>query len=84
MPNPSFCPRPGRGGKDVTITGNLESTYDWNEDQWTIPLNVQASKVTRLGSQRASVFGGARVYLDAPDSGPDWGLRMGLTLIYPK
>jgi len=42
------------------------------------------SKVTRIGSQRASVFGGARVYLDAPDGGPDWGLRMGLTLIYPK
>ena len=71
-------------GKGVTITGNLESTYDWNEEQWTIPLNLQASKVTRFGSQRASVFGGARVYLDAPDGGPDWGLRMGLTLIYPK
>ncbi|HVR96841.1 MAG TPA: transporter [Thermoanaerobaculia bacterium] len=71
-------------GKGVTITGNLESTYDWNADQWTIPLNLQASKVVRLGSQRASVFGGARVFLDAPDGGPDWGLRMGLTLIYPK
>jgi hypothetical protein len=71
-------------GQGVTITGNLESTYDWNADQWTIPLNLQASKVTKLGSQSASVFGGARVYLDAPDGGPDWGLRMGLTLIYPK
>ena len=71
-------------GKGVTITGNLESTYDWNAEQWTIPFNLQASKVTKLGSQQASVFGGARVYLDAPDGGPDWGLRMGLTLIYPK
>ena len=71
-------------GKGVTITGNLESTYDWIAEQWTIPLNLQASKVTKLGSQSASVFGGARVYLDAPDGGPDWGLRVGLTLIYPK
>jgi hypothetical protein len=71
-------------GKGVTVTGNLESTYDWNAEQWTIPLNLQASKVTKLGSQRASVFGGARAYLDAPAGGPDWGLRMGLTLIYPK
>jgi hypothetical protein len=71
-------------GQGVTATANFESTYDWVADQWTIPLNLQVSKVTKLGSQRASVFGGARVYLDAPDGGPDWGLRMGLTLIYPK
>jgi len=30
------------------------------------------------------VFGGVRAYLDAPDGGPDWGLRVGLTLIFPK
>jgi hypothetical protein len=71
-------------GKGVTATANLESTYDWNADEWTIPLNLQASKVMKLGSQRASVFGGARAYLDAPDGGPDWGLRIGLTLIFPK
>ena len=71
-------------GKGVTATANLESTYDWNASQWTIPLNLQVSKVTKLGSQRASVFGGGRVYLDAPDGGPDWGLRLGVTLIYPK
>ncbi len=71
-------------GKGVTATANLESTYDWTEDQWTVPLNLQMSKVTKLGAQRASLFGGGRVYLAAPDGGPDWGLRAGLTLIYPK
>jgi hypothetical protein len=71
-------------GQGVTLTANLESTYDWTGEQWTIPLNVLASKVTKLGSTMVSVFGGARVYLDAPDGGPDWGLRMGLTLLYPK
>jgi len=71
-------------GKGMTATANLESTYDWNADQWTIPLNLQVSKVVKLGSQRASVFGGGRAYLDAPDEGPDWGLRLGLTLIFPR
>ncbi len=71
-------------GKGVTATANLESTYDWTEDQWTVPLNLQMSKVTKLGAQRASLFGGGRAYLAAPDGGPDWGLRVGLTLIYPK
>ena len=71
-------------GKGMTATANLESTYDWNDDQWTIPMNLQISKVVKLGSQRASVFCGVRYYLTAPDGGPDWGLRAGLTLIYPK
>jgi hypothetical protein len=32
----------------------------------------------------ASLFGGVRAYLDAPEGGPDWGLRTGLTLLFPK
>ena len=42
------------------------------------------SKVTKLGGQMASIAGGARAYLDKPDGGPDWGLRVVFTLLYPK
>jgi len=31
-----------------------------------------------------SFAGGGRVYLDAPDGGPDWGARFVVTLLYPK
>jgi hypothetical protein len=71
-------------GQGRTATVNLESSYDWESSQWTIPVNVMYSKVTRIGGQMVSIGGGVRVYLDAPDGGPDWGLRFIVTLLYPK
>lgn len=71
-------------GKGQTLSFNFESTYDWESEQWTVPFNVMYSKVTRMGGQMVSFAGGARAYLDAPDNGPDWGLRFVVTLLYPR
>lgn len=71
-------------GKGRTISVNFEATYDWVGEQWTVPFNVSYSKVTKLGGQMISFAGGARAYLDAPDGGPEWGLRFVVTLLYPK
>jgi Putative MetA-pathway of phenol degradation len=64
---------------------NTESLYDWNGEQWTVPLNVSVSKVTKLGSQLVSVGGGLRYWAEAPDGGPE-GLeyRFVFALLYPK
>jgi hypothetical protein len=70
-----------KGGK--TLTFNLESTYDWEHDQWTIPANVVYSKVTRIGSQMVSFAAGGRVYFEQPDGGPEWGVRFVVTLLLP-
>ena len=43
-----------------------------------------ASKVFQLGGQTMSWQAGARYYLEAPDGGPDWGLRSTLTLLFPS
>ncbi|MES1263000.1 MAG: hypothetical protein ABUL69_01510 [Peristeroidobacter soli] len=71
-------------GQGRTLSFNLESTYDWTHEQWTIPLNVGYSKVSKLGAQLVSWQGGVRYYLEAPDGGPEWGLRFGFTLLFPK
>jgi hypothetical protein len=70
------------GGR--TLAFNIESTYDWKASQWTVPLNIQYSKVTKLGRQMISYQGGVRAYLDAPRGGPDWGVRFTVTLLYPR
>jgi hypothetical protein len=70
-------------GAGRSLTFNLESTYDWKGEQWTVPLNVTFSKVTKIGRQRLSFAGGARAYLDKPEGGPDWGLRFVTTLLFP-
>lgn len=71
-------------GQGRTATLNLESTYDWEAEQWNVPLNVSYSKVTKLGSQLVSFSAGARYYLEKPDNGADWGIRVVFTLLFPK
>jgi hypothetical protein len=71
-------------GKGRTVTLNFESTYDFENHQWNAPFNATYSKVTKIGGQMVSFAGGARVYLETPEGGPDWGLRFVVTLLYPK
>lgn len=71
-------------GKGRTVSTALESTYDWKNHQWTVPLNVGYSKVGRLGAQLVSYQAGLRYYLAKPDAGADWGIRFTFTLLYPK
>jgi hypothetical protein len=71
-------------GQGRTLALNLESTYDWTREQWTIPLNLGYSKVSKLGSQLVSWQGGVRYYLEAPQGGPQWGLRFTFTLLFPQ
>lgn len=70
----------------TTFTVNTESTYNWKDGQWTIPVNLQVSHLYTFGTQRVSLGGGVRVYAarDAPyPQGPDWGLRFVATLLFP-
>lgn len=71
-------------GKGRTFTFNTESTYDWEAEQWTVPVNLSYSQVRKFGSQLVSIGGGVRGYLESPDGGPDWGVRLIFTLLYPK
>lgn len=64
---------------------NTESTYNWKNEKWSIPINVTASKVTRIGNQLVSIGGGLRYWAESPESGPDdMGIRLSFTLLFPK
>jgi hypothetical protein len=71
-------------GKGRTIGLNTESTYDWEAEQWTVPVNLTYSMVTKIGGQLVSIGGGVRGYLESPSGGPDWGVRVIFTLLYPR
>jgi len=80
-----FQPFVSKGiGQGRTISVNLESTYDWKDSQWSVPLNLSYSKVGAIGHQRISWAVGARWWAETPEGGPDWGVRLVLTLLYPK
>jgi hypothetical protein len=70
--------------KATTFTLNVEGTYDWQREQWNLPVNVVVSQLVKLGDQPVQFFGGLRYYLETPDGGPEWGLRFGLTFLFPK
>lgn len=68
-----------------TFSLQTESTYDWKNEQWSVPVNGIVSKVTRIGGQLVSIGGGLRYWAKNPDSGPDgWGARLIFTLLFPK
>ena len=68
----------------TTFTMNTESTYDWAEGQWTVPLNPQVSQLLKIAGQPISFTVGGRYYATRPDEGSDWGLRFVVTLLFPK
>jgi hypothetical protein len=71
-------------GHGITATVDLETSYDWEGRNWVVPMNITASKVTKLGSQMVSFGGGVRYYLKSPTGGPSWGLRVTFTLLFPS
>lgn len=71
-------------GKGVTLSLNAEASYDWPADQWTVPINLGVSKVFKIGEQAMSFQIGAKYYAEAPDGGPEWGVRTTLTYLFPR
>jgi len=68
-----------------TFGFNTESTYDWENEQWSVPVNASASRLLRIGTQMVSFGGGVRYWLDSPDSGAEgFGLRFTMTLLFPR
>jgi hypothetical protein len=68
----------------TTIGATSESTYDWNGEQWTVPLNGFVTQLVHIGKLPVQFQFGGRYYLEAPDGGPDWGLRFTVTFLFPK
>lgn len=61
-----------------------ELTYDWQNDEWLVPVNFTVSQLLVVGGRPMQVAVGYRYYLDKPAGGPDWGLRASLVLLFPK
>ena len=68
----------------TTLTLNTESVYDWTNDQWTVPVNLIVSQLVKLDGQPVSLSLGGRYYAEAPDDGPEWGLRLQITFLFPR
>ncbi|UGY09659.1 transporter [Phyllobacterium pellucidum] len=64
---------------------NTESTYNWDEDQWSVPINLTVAKLVKFDKQPVSFTAGVRYWAESPENGPDgWGARFVVTFLFPK
>lgn len=65
------------------LTFNTELSQSWDYHATSGAIHVVGSKVISIGSQLAQVFVGPRLHYGGANSA-DWGIRGGLTLLFPK
>jgi len=70
--------------KQTTFGVNTESSYDWENHQWTVPLNAFVTQLVKIGKLPVNFQIGARYYADKPRGSADWGLRFSITFVFPK
>jgi hypothetical protein len=67
-----------------TYEVNAESSYNWNTDEWSVPLNFTVAKLSKIGNQLVQYTLGARYWAVDETGGADgWGLRAEITFIIP-
>ncbi len=68
-----------------TFALNTESTYDWENNDWSVPINFRVSKLVKFGEQPVSFGVGARYWAESSENGPDgWGSSGGGHVLVPE
>lgn len=63
---------------------NTEASYDWEAEEWSVPINALVSHLFTVGGQRLQAGVGARYWAEAPEGGPHgWGARAVVTFLFP-
>jgi hypothetical protein len=71
--------------KTFTTFGlNTESSYDWEREQWTVPINATVQQMLKVGKQPIALQLGGRYYAEGPSGAPEWGLRFQVSFLFPK
>lgn len=66
-----------------TFLVNTESIYNWKTSEWTVPINLNVSKLVNIGGRDMSLGGGIRYWADSPDGGPKgWGATLDVTFLF--
>jgi hypothetical protein len=71
-------------GQGRSTSLSVDSTYDWQAEHWTVPINLGATQVFKVNDQAMSLQVGGRYYADGPAGTPEWGLRTTLTFMFPE
>lgn len=69
-----------------TVSVQSETTYNWESEAWSIPVNVALAKLVMLGGKLpVSLSGGVGYWLESPDNAADgWRFRLQANFVLPK
>lgn len=72
--------------KKATSFGiNTELTYNWETEDWSVPINLTIAQIIKVGGKPVQLTGGVRYWAESPEGGPqDWGARLAVTYLFPK
>ena len=71
--------------KATSVGINTESSYNWETEDWSVPINLTVAQIIKLGGKPVQLTGGVRYWADSPEAGPDgWGARLAVTYLFPK
>lgn len=69
----------------TTFGVNTESTYNWQTQEWSVPINMFVSQILKVHGQPLSIQVGPRYWADSAENGAQgWGARAAVTLLFPK
>jgi hypothetical protein len=69
----------------ITLTINSESTYDWEAEEWSVPINLSVSKVANIGGKPIQFKAGLRYWAESSPTSPEgWGAKLGVVFLLPK
>ncbi|WP_425087278.1 hypothetical protein [Stappia sp.] len=72
-------------GNGWTAGTNPKINYDWEADQWTIPVNATVRKVVKFGNTPVQLAASFDYYVEKNDNfGPDFGITFKITPTVPN
>jgi hypothetical protein len=68
-----------------SISVQSETTYNWDREEWAVPVNLAASKLVMLGRLPVSLQAGIGYWVESPDAGAEgFRFRLQANFVLPK
>ena len=68
-----------------TASLQSETTYNWQSEKWSVPINLALSKLVKFGKLPVSLQGGMGYWAESPDNGPGgFRFRLQANIVLPK
>jgi hypothetical protein len=68
-----------------TFSLQSESTYDWETESWSVPVNASVSKLAVIAGRPVNFQAGTGYWVESPKGGPEgWRFRLQVQFVVPK